>query len=133
GEVIHISGKVLGKHRGLSAYTVGQRRGLSIPWKEPLYVIDKDYEKNIIIVGEKEHLLTDFAKAKDFNFLVDIKFWKDIKVQGRYRQKPVEVKSFEFDGQFLTVCFKEPQPKFASGQILAVYQEDMLLGGGIIV
>ncbi|MCX7761131.1 MAG: tRNA 2-thiouridine(34) synthase MnmA [Hydrogenothermaceae bacterium] len=132
GEVIHISGKVLGKHRGLSAYTVGQRRGLSIPWKEPLYVIDKDYKRNIVIVGEKEHLLTDFAKAKNFNFLVDIKFWKDIKVQGRYRQKPVELKSFEFDGQFLTVYFKEPQVKFAPGQILAVYQEDMLLGGGII-
>ncbi|MEZ0324218.1 MAG: tRNA 2-thiouridine(34) synthase MnmA [Hydrogenothermaceae bacterium] len=133
GDIIHISGKVLGRHRGLSAYTIGQRRGLSIPWKEPLYVIDKNIEKNTVVVGEKEYLLSDYVKVKDFNFFVDIKLWKNIKVQGRYRQKPVEVKSFEFDGEFLTFYFKEPQPKFASGQILAVYQDDILLGGGIII
>jgi tRNA-specific 2-thiouridylase len=133
GEIVYISGKVLGKHKGLESYTVGQRRGLNIAWKEPLYVIEKNPFNNTLIVGEKEHLLTDKVLATDFNFLVPIEKWKNIKVQGRYKQNPVETKSFDFDGKNLVVYFKEKQPKFAPGQILAVYQDDILLGGGVIV
>ncbi|MFN3787649.1 MAG: tRNA 2-thiouridine(34) synthase MnmA [Sulfurihydrogenibium azorense] len=133
GDIVHVSGKVLGKHKGLEAYTIGQRKGLGIRWKEPLYVIDKDPIKNTIIVGEKEHLLTDTVVAKNFNFLVPIEKWKNIQVQGRYRQKPIEVRDFHYDGELLKITFKEKQQKMAPGQILAVYQDDTLLGGGVII
>ena len=132
GDIVHVSGKILGKHKGLEAYTIGQRKGLGIRWKEPLYVIDKDPVKNTILVGEKEYLLTDSTTAKNFNFLVPIQKWKNITVQGRYRQKPIEVKEYYFDGDTLKVIFKEKQQKMAPGQILAVYQDDILLGGGVI-
>ena len=132
GEIVHISGKVLGRHKGIENYTIGQRRGLNIAWKEPLYVIEKDALNNKIVVGEKDYLLTDKVVAKDFNFLVPIEKWKKIEVQGRYKQKPIKAKEYHFDGENLTVIFEEKVPRFAPGQILAVYDGDTLLGGGII-
>ena len=134
GSIIHVSGKKLGKHKGLIHYTIGQRRGIGVSYGKPLYVIDKDFEKNLLIVGEKEDLLTDTVKAKDFNFHLPVELWEgDLFVQGRYKQKPIKIKDFEFKDGLLTVKFEEKAPKFASGQILAVYKDDMLLGGGIIV
>lgn len=132
GEVVHISGKVLGKHKGLPAYTVGQRRGISVAWKEPLYVLDKDISSNRLIVGEKEHLFAREVQAENINILLDLEYWKDIKVQGRYRQKPIEVKQFSVEGDRIRVLLKEPNPRFAVGQVLAIYKDDILLGGGII-
>ncbi len=134
GDIIHISGKVLGKHKGLPYYTIGQRRGLGIRWNRPLYVIDKDIKTNTIIVGEREYLLTDFVEAKDLNLFVNLdKLDKNkLCVQGRYRQKCLPIKDFELNNDKIKVIFKEKQEKFAKGQILAIYQEDILVGGGII-
>ena len=134
GDIIHISGKKLGKHKGLAHYTIGQRRGLGIRWHKPLYVIDKNVETNTVIVAEDDYLLTDTVKAENFNFHLPIENWEgNLKVQGRYRQKPVEVEDFSYKNGILEIKFKEPQIKFASGQILAVYKDDILLGGGIII
>ena len=132
GYIYHINRQKLGKHKGLHHYTIGQRRGLGVAWKKPLYVIDKDVNTNSLIVGEEEHLYTDHVKARDLNFFVPTHKWKNLKVQGRYKQKPVEVKEFEYKDGKLTVFFKEPQSKFAKGQVLAVYSDDYLLAGGII-
>ncbi|RMA97104.1 tRNA 2-thiouridine(34) synthase MnmA [Hydrogenothermus marinus] len=133
GDIYHISGKKLGKHKGIAYYTIGQRRGLGIRWNEPLYVLDKIPEKNILIVGENKELLTDFVETINFNFHLPIEKWQgNLKVQGRYRQKPVDVEDFSYKDGVLKVKFKQPQIKFASGQILAVYKDDILLGGGII-
>ncbi|WP_297888578.1 tRNA 2-thiouridine(34) synthase MnmA [Sulfurihydrogenibium sp.] len=132
GYIVHVSGKVLGKHKGLESYTIGQRKGLNVSWKEPLYVLDKNPENNTVIVGEKEYLLTDKVVVTDFNFLVPIEKWEKIMIQGRYKQNPVEVKSFDINEKSITFHFKQKQQKFAPGQILAVYQDDILLGGGII-
>ncbi|EDP73443.1 tRNA 2-thiouridine(34) synthase MnmA [Hydrogenivirga sp. 128-5-R1-1] len=134
GDIIHISGKKLGKHRGLAHYTIGQRRGLGVRWHKPLYVIDKNVENNTVIVAEDNYLLTDTVKAEDFNFHLPIEKWEgNLNVQGRYRQKPVEVEDFSYKNGILEIKLKQPQVKFASGQILAVYKDDILLGGGIIV
>lgn len=132
GDIVHISGKVLGKHRGLAAYTIGQRRGLSVAWKEALYVIDKNPQENLLIVGEKEYLFTDYVEADCLNIMVDLKYWSNISIQGRYRQKAISVERFQIDGEKLKVYLSEPQPKFAPGQVLAIYKDNILLGGAII-
>ncbi len=134
GDIFHISGKYLGKHKGLIHYTIGQRRGLGIRWDKPLYVIEKRGENNSLIVGEKEYLYTDRVKAKDFNFQVSIEHWdtEKIYIQGRYRQNPVKVKEIVQKDNYLEFIFEDKQPAFAPGQILAVYEEDTLLGGGSI-
>ncbi|WP_457625556.1 tRNA 2-thiouridine(34) synthase MnmA [Persephonella sp.] len=135
GDIILKDGKKVGVHKGLTNYTIGQRRGLGVAWKEPLYVIDKDPERNILIVGRKEELLTDYVDTGELNLFVpeDLLQKPDISVQGRYRQKPVKIKKIEKTGEKYRFYFKTPQQKFASGQVLAVYSDDKLLGGGIIL
>ncbi len=135
GEIVHVSGKTLGKHKGLPFYTIGQRRGLGIRWGKPLYVIDKKPEENLLIVGEEDFLLTDFVEATELSFHIEVEKWdiKNLYVQGRYKQKPIKVKDFSLEQNKITVYFEEKQPKFAPGQILALYESDTLLGGGIII
>ncbi len=134
GDILHISGKKLGKHKGLPFYTIGQRRGLGIRWKKPLYVLDKDIEKNILVVGEREHLLKDYVEAENLNFHIEPEKWdmSNIYVQGRYKQKPVKVKEIKIHKDKIKAIFEEKQEAFAPGQILAIYQGDLLIGGGII-
>lgn len=134
GKIVHISGKVIGQHKGLPFYTIGQRRGLGIHWKKPLYVIDKIEGENILIVGEREYLLTDSVKAKNFNFLVNPNRWgNNLCIQGRYKQKCLPIKEFSNYSNEIIFKFATPQEKFAKGQVLAVYDsENTLLGGGII-
>ncbi len=133
GDIIHITGKKLGKHKGLVHYTIGQRKGLGIRWHKPLYVIDKIPEKNILIVGEDKFLLQDTVKVSNFNFHLPIEKWNgSLKIQGRYRQTPIDVEDFKRKGDKFIFKLKEPTARFAPGQILAVYKDDILLGGGII-
>ena len=135
GDILLKNGKKVGTHSGLANYTVGQRRGLGVAWKEPLYVIEKIPEENTLIVGTKEELLTDHVETENLNlFIPEEKLHDiDISVQGRYRQKPIKIKGFEKTAGGYRFYFKEPQQKFASGQVLALYSGDKLLGGGIIV
>ncbi len=134
GKIVHISGKKLGEHKGLPFYTVGQRRGLGIRWKEPLYVLDKDEKNNTLIVGEKEHLLTDKVSARELNIHLPVEKWnvEKLYVQGRYKQKPIKVKDFDIRADKVDIKLEDFHPKFAQGQVLAIYQDDTLLGGGII-
>ena len=134
GDIVHISGKRLGKHKGLPFYTIGQRRGLGIRWKKPLYVIDKDIYTNTIIVGEREYLLTDKVEAENLNLLVEPDKWQKDKIciQGRYRQRCIPIFDYKVENSKIEITFREPQEKFAKGQVLAIYQQDILLGGGII-
>ena len=135
GDILLDTGEKVGKHKGLSHYTIGQRRGLGVAWKEPLYVLDKDIKTNSLIVGTKDKLLTDYVEAENLNLFVpeDFLFEKEILVQGRYKQKPVKIKKVEKEKNKFRFYFKTPQPKFAPGQILAIYTDDKLLGGGVIV
>jgi len=134
GDIILSSGKKLGKHKGLIHYTIGQRRGIGVSYGKPLYVIDKQEETNTLIVGTKDELLTDTVKAKNFNFHLPIQHWDtEIFVQGRYKQKPIKIKDFSYKDGVLTVKLTEKAPRFAPGQILAVYKGDILIGGGEII
>ena len=134
GDIVLPDGKVVGKHTGLVDYTIGQRRGLGVSWKEPLYVIDKVPEENKIIVGNKLQLMTEQVETGELNLFVpeEYLFERNISVQGRYRQKPVEVSRIEKTEDGYRFEFKQPQTKFAPGQVLAIYSGDYLLGGGII-
>ncbi len=134
GDIIHISGKKLGKHKGLPFYTIGQRRGLGIRWNKPLYVIEKDNITNSIIVGEREYLLTEYVEAESLNLFVESNKWNkdNICIQGRYRQKCLPISDYKLENGKIRIFFKEPQERFAKGQVLAIYQGDILLGGGII-
>jgi len=132
GEIVHVSGKVLGKHGGIYRYTVGQRRGLGISYGRPLYVIELDPVRNRVIVGEEEYLYNDTLIVKNLNPHIPLEEWRDVSAQIRYRHKPVPVERIDKKGETYLVKFKEDVRGITPGQVIAFYKGELLLGGGII-
>ena len=128
-------GTVVGEHRGYFRYTVGQRRGLGISYKHPLYVVEIKPEENTVVVGPKQSLLKDEVFVWKTNWHVEPKEWGKIpvQVQIRYRAKPTEVVGVEYlkNGIYrVKLAAKVDAP--APGQVCAFYSNDLLLGGGEI-
>lgn len=126
-------GTVVGRHKGLWRHTQGQRRGLGIPWREALYVIDKDVANNALIVGTKQELEAPGCVAGQVNLMADPARWPEVvMLQTRYRQK-AKPSRFELKDGKLVFHFIEPHVRPTPGQVAAVYTEDgVVLGGGVI-
>ena len=134
--VLEGSNEILGKHKGLIYYTIGQRKGLGIAYKEPLYVIKLDAKNNKVIVGTENQLYNTTLKANNVNVLLNIDLNKPINVKAkiRYRSKPAEA-ILELDEKGIaTLNFKELQRAITIGQSVVFYiDEDIVLGGGTIL
>lgn len=127
GNIVLKNGEIVGKHKGLISYTVGQRKGLGISYKEPLYVIKLDKDKNELVVGNEEELYSNKLYAIEPNFLVDYEKWQnDIFAKIRYSSKlaKVEVKN---TGTMLEVTFEEPQRAITKGQSVVFYDKEGIL------
>jgi len=129
GEIVHLDGRVLGRHKGLIHYTVGQRKGLEIGGQpEPLYVVKIDAPRRCVIVGPREALAVDAARLTDINWLGgDASGPGPIAVQAKVRSlaKPVPAR---LDGDRL--LFDRPEYGVAPGQAAVLYDGDRVLGGG---
>ena len=136
GDFVSPEGKVLGRHKGIIRYTVGQRRGLGVSAKEPLYVAAIDPERNTVTLTGESGFRIDTVYAERVNMISGELLTAPIraKVKLRYRQpeRPATV-SME-DGR-LRICFDEPQRAPAPGQAAVLYGEDgeTVLGGGTII
>ena len=134
--VLEGSNEILGKHKGVIYYTIGQRKGLGIAYKEPLYVIKLDSKNNKVIVGTESQLYNNTLKANKVNILLNIDLDKPINVKAkiRYRSKPAEA-VLEMDNKNIaTLNFKEPQRAITNGQSVVFYiDENIVLGGGVIL
>lgn len=130
GEIVDRSGKVLGRHRGIVHYTIGQRGGLGISAKRPLYVLALDAEHHRIVAGYKEDLFSSGLIAGDLNLFADV-FPEVVEGKIRYRKKPARC-HVEKTGEKLKVQFDEPQESITPGQAFVFYSGDELLGGGVI-
>jgi len=129
------SGEIVGEHSGYFKFTVGQRRGLGISYKHPLYVLELKPETNTVVVGPKEGVLRDEILIWKTNWHVDFETIKNLslQVQVRYRSRPVPVDLIEYlkNGIYrVKLAAKVEAP--APGQVCAVYTNDLLLGGGEI-
>lgn len=133
GPAVLPDGTVVGKHKGLWRHTQGQRRGLGIPWKEALYVLDKDVGKNTLVVGPKDQLASRGCVAGQVNLMADPSLWPEtILLQTRYRQQ-AKPSRFELRDGKLHFHFVESHGRPTPGQVAAVYTEDgVVLGGGVI-
>lgn len=134
GEIIHVDGTVIGRHHGTHRYTIGQRRGLGIAWKEPLYVTAINAAHNRVIVGEQEQGFAEGLTASDVNWIVPpaaTEFATTCKI--RYRHQPVPCRVTILANGSLEVRFSEPQKAVTLGQALVLYHDDEVLGGGRIV
>jgi tRNA-specific 2-thiouridylase len=130
GDIVTRQGKVLGRHRGLPFYTVGQRGGLGISHRVPLYVLALDVPGNRLIVGIKEEVRATGLRADSPNILVDAPPVRaSAKIRYAHRAAPCTV-AWEKDG--ITVRFDAPQEAVTPGQSVVIYDGDLVAGGGII-
>lgn len=133
GDVVDESGRVLGEHRGLPAYTVGQRRGMGVAAPEPLYVIRLEIETNRVVAGPDRSLWTATADVGDVNWLATPAVPEiEVSAQIRYRQPPEPAHLRVLPGGGVRLTFNRPVRAVTPGQIAVFYDGDRLLGGGKI-
>ena len=126
-------GRVIAEHGGLWRYTEGQRRGLGIPWRHPLYVLARRRESNALVVGPRELLRAESCSAGDLNVMVPRALWPgEVFARVRYRHAPAPA-DVEIDGGRMEIRFRDPQEPPAPGQVAAIYDGDgFVLAGGIL-
>ncbi|MBC7092791.1 tRNA 2-thiouridine(34) synthase MnmA [Candidatus Bipolaricaulota bacterium] len=133
GPILDLSGRVLGTHKGLPHYTIGQRRGLGLSGPEPLYVVALDPERNAVIVGPEQALYADGLVATDLRWIAGEppadRFSAEVQI--RYRASPVPAE-VEVRGDEAWVRFAEPQRAITPGQAAVLYRKEVTLGGGTI-
>ena len=135
GDIILKDGTKLGEHQGYVNYTIGQRKGLGISYKEPLYVIKLDENKNQVIVGTEKDLYQKELEGKNINWIIEPKN-KEIEcfAKIRYRAKEAKAKVIIEDNNSVRVKFEENQRAITKGQSVVFYDEDgIVLGGGKII
>jgi len=134
GPILNEQGSILGRHRGILFYTIGQRKGLGISAKEPLYVTAIDREKNAIVVGSKQKVYGNKLIASGLNWITIAKLKQPITVKAkiRYRHKEAEAEITPWDKDQVYVKFKEPQMAITPGQAIVFYNGDTVIGGGTI-
>ena len=136
GDIALQNGKVIGKHKGLPFYTIGQRKGLDTPWTCPLFVQKIDVAKNLLIVTENPDDLAETKfEIKDINLIGadELSVSDKLAVQIRYNSKPVKVKELQNTSAGYKVILDTPTRAITPGQSAVFYLEDRLLGGGIIM
>ena len=133
GNIVNSKGEILGKHTGLYNYTIGQRKGLGISYKVPLFVLGFNKAKNEVIVGEEKELYKKEITVKDINLLLVDKIEEpmEVDVKTRYSSKVAKAK-IKQDGENIKVTFDEPQRAITPGQSAVFYVGDIVLGGGKI-
>ena len=142
GDIVHLDGRVLGRHEGISRYTVGQRRGLNVAVGEPLFVVKLDADRREVIVGPREALLTAALTLKEANWLGDEPTLQDAARKGlavlarvRSTRAPVPARLAIEDGA-PAVTFDAPEEGVSPGQACVLYAPEgggsRVLGGGFI-
>jgi len=134
GEIKDRFGNVLGYHNGIFNYTIGQRKGLKIAYKEPLYVIDIDKSSNSIIVGVKDETYSKGLIANDINWVALNNPKKPFEASAKIRSAstPVDVVVYPFENE-IKVEFKNKISAIAPSQAVVLYKDDVVLGGGTII
>lgn len=134
GDFVNTDGKVLGRHKGIIHYTIGQRKGMGISAPEPLYVCKIDPVSNIVVLGSNSELFTVDVKVKDFNWISgevpEGEFRCNAKIRYRHPEQPATVK---IKGDIVHITFDTPQRAITPGQAAVLYDGDTVLGGGTII
>lgn len=131
GAIELIDGTVVGEHRGIAYYTVGQRKGLGVAAADPLYVISIDAARNVVTVGAKSSLEVTSVSASNPVWRAPAGESLAVMAMARYRMTPVAALA-RCDGDRLEVAFAEPLHGIAPGQAVVCYRDDVCIGGGTI-
>lgn len=134
GDFVDPQGHVLGRHRGIICYTVGQRRGLGVSGGRPLYVKEIRPEENVVVLADDRELYENTVVAQAFNWIAQEAPQAPIRVLARARyhhpEQPATAQALP-DGQ-VRIVFDQPQRALTRGQAVVLYQGDTVVGGGRI-
>jgi tRNA (5-methylaminomethyl-2-thiouridylate)-methyltransferase len=135
GDFVTTEGEVLGRHKGIIHYTIGQRRGLGLSLLDPLYVCDIDPVSNRVILGRGESLFSRELEADNVNLISVEKIDKPMRVRAkvRYRHEEQNAVVTQTGPDRIHVVFDEPQRAVTRGQAVVLYDGDTVVGGGTIV
>lgn len=135
GNFVLEDGTVLGRHRGIIHYTVGQRKGLGIAWKYPLYVLRKDPVRNEVVLSDNAALFSNELRAGDFNWVSVERPEEAIRcfAMTRYQAKESACTVFPGENGTVRIEFETPVRAVTPGQAVVLYRDDVLLGGGTIL
>lgn len=134
GSFVDTQGKPLGQHKGIIHYTIGQRKGLGIAFGRPMYVVDIDPENDLVVLGEHHEVFSGEMVVKEPNF-ISIPFLEgpmEAKVKIRYTAPEVLATLYPIEGNRIKVVFDKPQRAITPGQAAVFYEDEYVLGGGII-
>lgn len=142
GDIVDLDGRVLGKHRGIEHYTIGQRRGLGVSSSKPLYVHSIDPKNNLVVLASNDDLNADGLIADEFVWPGNIEpkesFEAFVKIRLASKPVPAVISRYEpkngesFKGQPWKIAFQAPQRAVAPGQSVVMYKDNVIIGGGII-
>ena len=134
GNIVNSKGEILGEHTGLYNYTIGQRKGLGISNKVPLFVLGFNSLKNEVIVGEERELYKREIIVKDINLILvdEVKTPMEVEVKTRYSSKQTKARIVQIDKNTIKVEFEEDVRALTPGQSAVFYIGDYILGGGKI-
>lgn len=133
GLIKDVDGNILGEHKGLHLFTIGQRRGINCPASEPYYVIQMDTRQNLLTVGLKKDLFAFQCKVENINWIQEVPIQPmNIHTRVRYRHTAVASTLTPVNEKTAMVRFEKPQAAITPGQCAVFYKEDEVLGGGWI-
>jgi tRNA-specific 2-thiouridylase len=134
GPIEDLQGNMLGRHRGIPFYTIGQRRGLGLAAGQPLYVVDIDPQHNRLIVGPDHELLSRHLWAHQLNWISVSRPGEPLLclAQIRYNHRAAPATLFPLGEDDAGIIFESPQRAITPGQSVVLYRGEELLGGGII-
>jgi len=134
GDLVTVTGEVLGRHEGIHNFTIGQRKGLGVATGSPLYVVEIRGDRREVVVGGAESLMSKTLRAKDCNWISIAKLEGPMRVEAKIRHRhPAAAATVEpvGDGEVI-VTFDEPQRSVTPGQAVVMYSGDEVVGGGWI-
>lgn len=135
GDFVDMNGKVLGRHKGIIHYTIGQRKGLGLSLAKPMYVVKLDTKENKVVLGEHEDLFCKHLDANDINLISVERIDKPMRVKAKIRYRQVEqwATVIQTGDDSIHVEFDEPQRAITKGQAVVLYNGNVVVGGGTII
>ena len=137
GQFVDLHGNVLGRHKGIIHYTVGQRKGLGLALPEPMYVVEKQLDTNRVVLGRNEDLFTKELSAGDFNWIAydenHLPATVRVRARVRYQQKEQWATVTPVGKNEIRLVFDEAQRAITKGQAVVLYDGDTVVGGGTIL
>lgn len=135
GNFVDLQGNVLGQHKGITNYTVGQRKGLNLSMGKPVFVVEIRPETNEVVIGSNEDVFQDRLYADQLNFMSIADLTEPVQVQARirYSHQGAQATIKKIGEDLLECLFEEPQRAITPGQAVVFYDSDYVLGGGSIL